>query len=471
MNTMKPETIRHQVEAARSIPLPVRLSILARPDAVRPGAIPVLARFFAALKRQKAQHAAPPPAAFREAATSESTLATLLGALETFAPQVCLAEGRDMRRAYYRKRSGGVRRRGSAPPAATPPATWPATWQGGYSALVAGCRQETSARSFVARLNRCAQELARLKLPPDLDRFTMILLGRDLHHKRGQKRGEPFAPRTVANHIDACLALAKALGAPETTLAGIRDVATVWRNRAKRRTKGKIHRIDAWTEEGNSYGALIARTMAAIEETASAGSSWRAAAARQRRVIAILIMGLNTVARTGDQSRWRIGHELERRADGSWYLDWRQGKTGEAAPFGELWPETARALDLHLLGGRSETELARRTAALKGANWITLEPQGPSTKYASAIVKEAAGLPGHDLRTLAADLLRLIDPKKGAARASALMMHKDPRSQQEYAAAARGLGAARDWGDERHRLRRSKRKSGGGSQPEVQPPA
>ena len=460
---MKPENIRRKIEAARSIPLPVRLAILARPEAVHPGAIPALARFFAALKRLKAPPAVVPAAAFREAAAKELTLATLLGALETFAPQVCLAEGRDLRHAFYQKRSGGgSRRKGPAPLATAGPAIWPAAWQAGYAALVAD-RKDTSARSFVARLNRCAEELAELKLPPDLDRFTMILLGR--------KFGETLAPRTVANYVDACLALAKALGAPETTLVGIRDIATVWRNRAKRRTKEKIHRIDAWTEEGNSYGTLIAKTMAQIEATASTGSSWRATAARQRRVITVLIMGLNTVARTGDQSRWRIGHELERRADGSWYLDWRQGKTGEAAPFGELWPETARALDLHLLGGRSETELARRIGALKGANWITLEPQGPSTNYASAIVKEVAGLPGHDLRTLAADLLRLIDPKKGASRASALLMHKDPRSQQEYAAAARGLGAARDWGDERTRLRRSKRKSGAGSLPEAQPPA
>ncbi|MCU0230427.1 MAG: hypothetical protein MUC67_03500 [Acidobacteria bacterium] len=464
---MKPENIRRQVEAARSIPLPVRLAILARPEAVRPGAIPALARFFTALKRLKAPPAVVAAAAFRQAAATESTLATLLGALETFAPEVCLAEGRDLRRAFYRKRSGGGdRRRGPAPLSATAPAAWPAAWQAGYAALVADCRKESVARSFVARLDRCAEELARLDLPPDL---TMILLGRNLRHKRGRKRGEPFAPRSVANHIDACLALAKALGAPEATRVGIRDIATVWRNRAKRRTKEKIHRIDTWIEEGNSYGALIAGTMAAIEEAASAGSSWRATAARQRRGIAVLIMGLNTVARTGDQSRWRIGHELERHADGSWSLDWRQGKTGEATSFGKLWPETARALDLHLLGGRSETELALRYAALGGANWITLEPQGPSTRYASTIVKEMAGLPGHDLRTLASDLLRLIDPKKGAARASALMMHRDPRSQKAYAAAARGLGAARDWGDERTRLRRSKRGSGRGAEPEAQP--
>lgn len=445
---MRPETIRRQIEAARSIPLPVRLAILARPAAVRPGAIPVLARFFAALRRLKASQAAPPPAAFREAAASESTLATLLGALETFAPQVCLAEGRDLRRAFYRKRSGGVRRRGPAPLPDAAPATWPATWQTGYAALVADCRRETSARSFVARLNRSAAALAELELPPDLDRFTMILLGRKL--------GETLAPRTVANYIDACLALARARGAPEATLTGIRDIATVWRNRARRRTKEKIHRIDTWTEQGNSYGALIARTMAMIEASASARSSWRSAEARQRRVIAVLIVALNTVARTGDQSRWRIGHEIERRDDGSWYLAWRQGKTRGTAPFGMLWPETARALDLHLLGGRAATELPRRYAALKGANWITLEATGPSTRYASAIVREMAGLPGHYLRTFAADLLRLIDPNQGASKASALLMHADARSTQEYAAAARGLGAARDWAGERNRLRRRK---------------
>jgi hypothetical protein len=461
---MQPENIRRQVEAARSIPLPVRLAILARPEAVRPGAIPALARFFTALKQLKAPPAVAPAAAFRQAAATESTLATLLGGLETFAPQVCLAEGRDLRRAFYRKRSGGGSRpRGPAPLPAAAPANWPAAWQAGYAALVADCRKDSVARSFVARLNRCAEEFAEVNLPPDLDRFTMILLGRMF--------GETLAPRTVANYIDACLALAKALRTSEATLVGIRDIATVWRNRARRQTKEKIHRIAAWTEEGNSYGALIAKTMAAIGDVASTGSSWRAAAARQRRVVAVLIMGLNTIARTGDQSRWRIGHELERRADGSWYLDWRQGKTGGSAPFGELWPETARALDLHLLGGRSETELTRRPAVLKGANWITLEPQGPSTKYASAIIKEMAGLPGHDLRTLATDLLRLIDPATGASRASALLMHADPRSQQEYAAAARGLGAARDWSDERTRLRRSKRKSRGGSHPEVQPSA
>jgi hypothetical protein len=449
---MKPENIRRQIEAAGSMPLPVRLAILANPHAVRPGAIPALDRFFTMLRRLKAPQASPPPAAFRAAAQSEPTLATLLTALEKFAPQVCLAEGRDLRRACYknRKRPAGAgprRRKGPAPLPATAPAIWPGTWQAGYSDLIAGCRRETVARQYVARLNQCAATLTEIKLPPDLDRFTMILIGQELSETR--------APITIANYIDASLALAKALDAPETTLVGIRDVATVWRNRAKRRSKAKVGRISDWTEKGNSYGALIAETMAMLDGMASAGSSWRAAAARQRRVIAILIVSLNTVARTGDQALWRIGRDLQRRDDASWFLSWRQQKTDNTAPFGELWPETARALDLHLLGGRSEAEIESRYAALKGMNWITLEPEGPSAKYASSVIKELTGLPGHDLRTLAADLLRLIDPEKGPSKISALLMHTDPRSQKDYVAAGRGLGAARAWDGERRRLRKT----------------
>jgi hypothetical protein len=55
----------------------------------------VVGRFFEILKRRGEPLDAPSRATFDLAATSESTLATLIRALERHAPQVCLAGGRE----------------------------------------------------------------------------------------------------------------------------------------------------------------------------------------------------------------------------------------------------------------------------------------------------------------------------------------------------------------------------------------
>jgi hypothetical protein len=82
-----------------------------------------------------------------------------------------------------------------------------------------------------------------------------------------------------------------------------------------------------------------------------------------------------------------------------------------------------------------------------------LQPRAATPKYASQLIKEALGLPSHDLRTLAADLLRMIDPATAPGKATDLLGHSDPDSQAEYQAAARGLVASRKWAEERDRLR------------------
>ncbi len=112
---MKRDIARHLAPA----PAAVRSSMLAA-DLLDAGAAAVVGRFFGILKRRGEPLDAPSRATFDLAATSESTLGTLLRALERHAPQVCLAGGREARKAWYalRPEKGTPRRRGRAPAAA-----------------------------------------------------------------------------------------------------------------------------------------------------------------------------------------------------------------------------------------------------------------------------------------------------------------------------------------------------------------
>src|SRR5688572_17505894 len=84
-------------------PAGVRARMLAA-DRLQPGAAAVVGRFFGILAQRGEPFAAPSRAAFDAAAGSEATLATLLRALAAHAPQVCLAGGREARKAWYARR-------------------------------------------------------------------------------------------------------------------------------------------------------------------------------------------------------------------------------------------------------------------------------------------------------------------------------------------------------------------------------
>lgn len=91
---MTQEKLRNKLQALAAIPPAVRAEMVRHADEVRPGAADALQRFYAAIRRLKASAICPPRACYDLAAKSEPTLATLLRALERFAPGMNLSEGR-----------------------------------------------------------------------------------------------------------------------------------------------------------------------------------------------------------------------------------------------------------------------------------------------------------------------------------------------------------------------------------------
>ena len=450
-----PERLRAKLHHATAIPRMVRAEMMNHPGEVEPGAVDVLQRFFAELRRLRAPLSCPPRACFDKAARSEPTLATLLRTLERFAPHVNLAEGRDARRAWYRRRGGGTRAR-PAPPAAAPPAppaAWPAAWRPAHARLWAESPKASTARRHTASLDRCAQELARLGIEPEVDRFRALVLGEAFARTR-KKDGTLLSPRTARNYLGAFLRLAQLLDRDPETVDGVRDAFELWRARAALAPKRRDLKLETWAEEGGSWDGAIELADELVAASDREEGSWRAAPARRRLVATTLMVGLNCVPRTGDMARWRIGEELRREDDGLWSLAYVAQKNDALVSFSRLWSETSRALDRLVLAGRPEEMLEERLAALKGRNWMRPHARrAVPAKYPSALIKEVLKLSFHPLRALAGDVLRVVDPKTGAKRTTALLGHRDARSEEEYRAAAEGRAAAQMWAACRERLR------------------
>lgn len=445
----KTETIHKKLGQARSIPREVRAAMARRPAEVAPGAIDAMERLYAQLRRAGQGCDCPPRACFDAAAASESTLATLLRMLERFAPGMSLAEGRAARKAWYRRRKA-AERGGSRKPLplaeAGPPACWPAAWHPAHARLVAESPKESTARRHIASLNRCAAELATLGLTPTPDRFRALMLG-EVFGAQG------LSPRTVRNYLGAFLRLAQCLDADPDTLDGLANIFAVWKARASRAVKQKDLKLETYAEGGGSWQGLLDQALSLCAGLEDAPASWRASDERARLQAVVLLIALNTIARTGDIAAWRIGHELKRRDDGSWSLRYRCIKTGQPVKYSRLWPETHAALDALLLAGRPHRMLAARYAALEGRNWMRQTRKPVPAKHPSQLIKEIATLSAHPLRTLAADVLRRIDPGESPRKISTWLGHRDPRSQEEYQLDGKGLAQSQAWARERARIR------------------
>lgn len=445
----KPETIRTKLGLARSIPREVRAAMARAPAEVAPGAIDVMERFYAQLRRARQGYDCPPRACFDAAAVSEPTLATLLRTLERFVPAMSLAEGRAARKAWYRRRGGAARRqaRGPLPLAeAGPPACWPKSWHPAHARLVTESPKESTARRHIASLNRCAAELDKLGLTPTPDRFRALMLGEAFG-------AQGLSPRTVRNYLGAFLRLAQCLDADRETLEGLGDIFAVWKARGGRAVKQKDLKLEAFAEEGGTWHGLLDQALSLCADLEAAPGSWRAAAERARLQAVVLLIALNTIARTGDIAAWQFGRELKRRDDGSWSLRYRCIKTGQPVKYSRLWPETHAALDALLLAGRPERMLAERYAALDGRNWMRQTRKPVPAKYPSQLIKEIAKVSAHPLRTLAADVLRRIDPGESPKKISTWLGHRDPRSQEEYRLDGEGIAQSEAWARERARLK------------------
>ena len=366
-----PDRLRAKLERAKAIPRMVRAEMMNRSCEVEPGAADVLQRFFGEVRRLRAPLSCPPRACFDAAARSEPTLATLLRSLERFAPQVNLAEGREARRAWYRRRGGRrpASRALALPAVPAVPAAWPATWHPAHARLWAESPKTSTARRHVASLNRCAQEHARLGVGWDVDRFRALLLG-EAFARTTKRDGTLLSPRTVRNYLGSYLRLAQLLDCDTATVDGVRNAFEIWRGRAAHAPKLRTLAIESWAEEGGGWEGAIELADGLVAACDAEGGSWRAAPARRRLVATTLMVALNTVPRTGDMAVWRIGEELRREEDGLWSLAYVAQKTDALVSFSRLWSETSHALDQLILAGRPDAMLEERYAALKGRNWM-----------------------------------------------------------------------------------------------------
>jgi len=446
----KPEYIKVQLRAARAIPSAVRAVMSRGPESIEPGAIAAMNRFYELLRRHRQEHDCPPRACFDQAAKSEPTLGTLLRALERFAPDLNLAEGRAARKAWYRRRKGAPAKPVAAAHSAAqaePPARWPPAWHPAHARLFGESPKVSTAKRHVSSLNRCAEELTRLGLAPIPDRFRAMILGETF-------AAQGLSPRTVRNYVGAFVRLAQCLDADPGTLDGLDNIFEIWVARAARAPKRKDLKLDIFAENGGSWHGLLGTALDLCAGMAAAGGSWRASDERARLQACVLLIALNTNARTGDIAAWRLGEELKRREDGSWSLRYLSIKNGYRVKFSRLWPETHAALDALLLAGRPDRMLAQRYAALHGCSWMRHTRKTVPAKYPSMLIKEITTISAHPLRTLAADVLRRIDPGESPRKIAAWLGHHDPRSQEDYTVAATGRAQSDAWAKERAAIRK-----------------
>ena len=436
------------------LPAPTRARILADRDRLEPGAAAVMARFWTFLQERREPADAPSAAVFTAAAASESTLATLLRALARYAPEIGTAAARDLRRAYYCKRpsktipltdSDSSSRPGIQRPVQSAVAgrNWPLQWRAHLPALLAAPIRETSRRRYLASINRCAKLVQSSDYGAGLDLYMAACLAEDI--EAGGVR-----PITIAGYLDALIALARAGSAPQDDIDGMRLIRTRLAERAAMGTKRKVARLVALDEAGGHDA--IGERLTALQAEASVLPHHSARKQALRQQIALCLIHLQKPARTGDVSRWRLGRDLVRSTDGRWNLQWRQQKTGHDTEAGPLWDEVCEALDELALGGRPARFIHLRYQDLLGRNWLTLTDTDPPAKWPSAMIRDAIGLPSHDLRTLAADLLRRHDPATAGNLISALLGHRSTKAAADYRAMAEAETATRDWQDMRAKI-------------------
>ncbi|WP_370162196.1 hypothetical protein [Limimaricola soesokkakensis] len=465
---MKAEIAHARLEG---VPADIRNRLLEARAELPAGAISVVARFFAVLAARGEQAAAPTRASFEATCASESTLALLLRMLERHAPEVNLAEGRALRKASYRARPRGKavgvqqaptldqpqgRGQGQGQgqkPQCPEPRNWPASWMALLPGLRAAPISDSSIARHIASINRCADMLPELACPSRLGwllawEISEALQGRPRKAarptavKQGRK-GTGIGPRTAAGYVGALVSLGRHGGLAAEALEGLRAVQAHLQRKARREPKHKISRIEALYEKGGY--AEILRVIGRELDRAATLPAWRAEGETTRATAAILAVAINMPARTGDVAAWRIGEELVREPAGDWRLRWRQGKTGHWQDAGTLWPEVGGVLDTHILGGRPERHVQRRCIALQGMNWLSFTATPYASRWPSEKVNAALGIPLHDLRTLAADYLRLHDPASAPDVVSSLLGHATRQAGDAYRALCTETAAQKDW--------------------------
>ncbi|UMA67229.1 hypothetical protein LVO79_20855 (plasmid) [Roseivivax marinus] len=442
---MNDETARARLEG---VPKPVRDALMACREDLPAGAVTAVGRFFRLLAQRGEHASAPSRATFEAACPNESALGLLLRVLGEHAPSVCLAEGRALRREYYRKRPGGTEHPSrsasrKAPPGGPAPCDWADAWLALLPGLRAAPIKDSSIARHISSANRCAAMLPSLRCPPRLGWLFAWEVAQAVQTGDDDTGRAGVTARTAAAYIGGLISLGLHGGLDEDALDGMRSVQAHLQRQGRRVAKKKDARIEELYAKGG-YDEIVRVLLGKLEE-ADALPAWRAEVEAARAAAAVLAVCMNDPARTGDVATWTLGEALVREPVGRWRLRWRQGKTGHWKEAGELWPEIGTVLDEHILGGRPRRHAQRRFEELRGRNWLSFTHEPYASRWPSETVKDAIGVPLHDLRTLAADYLRLHDPVAAPRIVAVLLGHRTQEAGGEYRALCAETAAQREW--------------------------
>ncbi|ETW11243.1 hypothetical protein ATO8_18105 [Roseivivax marinus] len=443
-------TARQLEPQLTSLPDNVRNAILADRRNLRPGMVPVLKRFFAALRRRGEAPDAPSTAPFRAAARSEATLYTLLRALTRYAPHVPTTAGYELRREYYRLvRAAHIdRTKSSSSLPLSAPEDWPEPWRRMWPGLRAAPIRDTSKRRYHASICRCANVIPELALPhpaaAESPGYLFGIAAGEVFRRQG------LVDRTIASYLGGLEALMRHGEGDEHSRNALCAVRDHYTRSGRGQPKAKTARVVRLVECGGFEHVVSA--IGNLVETARHQADHTAQACRLRQAAAILAVAINKPARSGDMGRWRLGKELQRDPHGTWRLAWTQEKTGVETGAGELWPETGMVLDELLLCGLPRRVADAKYRVARGLNWLTQTNGNRRRPWVSGLVREVIGVPLHDLRTLAADYMRWTAPDTAADVIQSHLGHGSRQAGAAYRALSDSDAAAEAWREMRDRI-------------------
>ncbi|MCB2118548.1 MAG: hypothetical protein KDE06_03870 [Rhodobacteraceae bacterium] len=399
------------------VPMRLRRDMMDDRENLPAGGAAVIERLFACMATRGEHVSMPSARSFREAASSEPTFRLLLRILSRYAPWISTSAAADVKAEWLSRRKLEPKQ---AVAIRTKPG-WPPSWEAMRAALERAPIRASSRKRYIASIDRCAEIVQAGQAGESLGVTNAVLIA-DALASSVNRHGRPMAVITIANYLEALIALARAGGVPGAQIDGIRMVREDLKSRAVLADKRKDARLPALIEAGGF--AVVAAEIGRQRDLAVELPNHSSAKRRALQTAALLAVCVNKAPRNGDLGRFVLGEDLVRSPDGSWSLEWEQEKTGHSTEAGALWPEVCAVLDAHLLCGRPERHIQLRYRDLLGCNWLTLTEKAPGRAWPSALVKEAIGVPAHDLRTLVADTMRWQDPETAANVIAAHLGHK-----------------------------------------------
>lgn len=428
----------------QDVPAAIRREMIEDAPSLAPGAAHVMGRFWTEVRVHRGNPSMPPAEAYRAAAGSESTFRCLLRALAKYAPHVSTAPARAVSDEWYAQRRKPV----AVPRQEVEPyrgAAWPVSWRRMKPALEAAPIGIRSRKRYLASIDRCAAVVAEGRAS-DAHGFVAAceLSEAFLFHPDTSRRVKPV---TAANYIEGLIALGAKGGVAEASLTAMRVIANDLRAQAGLAAKTKYERLSSLMERGGY--AHVADRIGELRARATELPAHSAARRRNMQQAVVCAVILNKPPRKGDLVSWRLGHELVRENDGTWFAGWEQEKTGVATETGALWPEICEILDEWILDGRPDRLVHVRNQELVGRNWLTFADRAPYRNLPTELTRAAIGVPSHDLRTLAADYMRRHDPAHAADVIATHLGHGTRRAGEAYRAECDGAAAQAIWAETR----------------------